>query len=125
MIDGQYESQPHWRRVYIENFSVDRFLTEAFHNPLLLRSNTAWPDYSARFSLRLSDPYQVREIIVIQQILDKSKIATFLIIILIVSPALGILVGLSSSNAEVGIAVSAGIFALASLLQGLAAWFQN
>ena len=125
MIDTQHDSQPYWRRAYIHNFFVDKLLTEALHNPLLLRNEKIFADYSHRFSLNLPESYGARETIVVQQVHDKTKIARLLIILLTVSPALGLLVGFVSSNPEIGVAVSAGVFALASLLQGLAAWFQN
>jgi len=64
-------------------------------------------------------------VIVIRKILDKAKIALLLIFMLIISPGLGLVAGFCTHKAEVGIAVSAGVFALASLLQGLAAWFHG
>lgn len=66
-----------------------------------------------------------QRVIVIRKILDKTKVAWLLIFLLIVSPGLGIVVGYYTHKAEVGIVVSAGIFALASFLQGLAAWFHG
>ena len=66
-----------------------------------------------------------QDVIVISSVLNKTRIAWLLIFLLIISPSLGLIVGLLSHNAATGIAVSAGIFALASFLQGLAAWFQG
>ena len=59
---------------------------------------------------------------VIRRILDKKKVAWLLTSLLVLSPGLGTLVGLCTQKVDVGIAVSAGVFALASFLQGLAVW---
>ena len=48
-----------------------------------------------------------------------------LILLLFFSPALGIGVGICSHDADVGIAVSAGVFAVASFVQGLVVWVQG
>ena len=66
-----------------------------------------------------------QEIIVIIRVSDRAKVAWLLIMLLFFSPTLGIGVGVCSHNADVGIAVSAGIFALASFVQGLVAWVQG
>lgn len=66
-----------------------------------------------------------QEIIVVKRVIDRAKIAWLLILLLSFSPLLGIGVGICSHNADVGIAVSAGIFALASFVQGLVAWVQG
>ena len=66
-----------------------------------------------------------RQIIVIRRVIDKVKTARLLMVLLIISPGLGIAVGVCSHNAEVGIAVSAGFFALASFVQGVAASLQG
>ena len=65
------------------------------------------------------------EIIVVRRVIDRAKVAWLLILLLFFSPLLGIGVGFFSHNADVGIAVSAGIFALASFVQGLVAWVQG
>lgn len=66
-----------------------------------------------------------REVIVVRHIIDRTKVAWLLLLLLFFSPALGIGVGICSHNADVGIAVSAGVFALASFVQGLVAWIQG
>ena len=57
--------------------------------------------------------------------MDKANVAWVLILLLIASPGLGIAIGLCSHSADVGVAASAGIFALASFIQGLVAWLQG
>ena len=101
-------------------------MTAAFHDPAILADDTDHLANNKRFIIDPAIPTTKlggREVIVIRKILDKTKITTFLIFLLIISPALGLAVGMCAHKAEVGIAVSAGIFALASFLQGLAAWF--
>ena len=66
-----------------------------------------------------------REIIVVKRVIDRAKIAWLLVLLLLLSPALGLVVGVCSHDAEVGIAVSAGLFALASFVQGFVAWVQG
>ena len=61
-------------------------------------------------------------VVMIRRELDKTKIAAFLIMLLMVSPGFGVLVGHFSDSADAGIAAGAGIFALASFIQGLTAW---
>ena len=58
-----------------------------------------------------------QNVIVIYRVLDRVKITWLLILLLFVSPGLGVLVGLQLHKAEVGIAISAGVFALASFFK--------
>ena len=60
--------------------------------------------------------------LVVGQILDKTKVARLLVLLLIVSPSIGIVVGISSHRADVGVAVSAAVFALITLFQALVTW---
>ena len=62
---------------------------------------------------------------VIRYELDRLKIAYLMISLLFISPSAGLLVGFLSHDAQVGVAVSAGVFALASFLQGLMAWVEG
>ena len=66
-----------------------------------------------------------QSVIVIDRELDKLKVVWLLSPLLVVSPGLGLVIGLRSHNAEVGLAVSAVIFALASCFQGVVAWLNN
>ena len=65
-----------------------------------------------------------KEVVLIRRVFDKGKIAWLLVSMLVISPAIGTLVWRYSHRADVGVAVSAAIFALASFLQGLLAWLQ-
>lgn len=137
-------------RVYVQGFTLDPLLTEALRNPhLLLRpttyplnvdafgsspadSNTTLGHKSAQFTNELDGNSTItciehdgQDIIVVRRVIDRAKVAWLLILLLFLSPALGIGVGICSHNADVGIAVSAGIFALASFVQGLVAWVQG
>lgn len=64
-----------------------------------------------------------QSVLVVGQVLDKTKVARLLVSLLIISPALGIFVGICTHRVEVGVAVSAAVFALIALVQALAAWF--
>lgn len=72
-----------------------------------------------------NDKINQYNVLVIRRVINKTKVAWLLIILLVLSPGLGLIVGLCTHKAEVGIAVSAGVFALAAFLQGLAAWFHS
>ena len=63
-----------------------------------------------------------KRVITLCRVLDKTKLARFLIAMLIASPCFGIIVGRCADSIQAGLAVSAGIFALASFIQGLTAW---
>ena len=66
-----------------------------------------------------------QEIIIVKRIIDRAKVAWLLTSLLLLSPTLGLIVGVCAHNAEVGIAISAGVFALATFVQGLIAWVQG
>ncbi len=112
----------------LKYYRDDWSLTEAFHNPHTLFHDTNHVANNDRFSIKTSSigtKHSAQDVIVIRQIVNKTKIAWLLMFLLIMSPGLGLVVGLHTRRAEVGIAVSAGLFALASFLQGLAAWFHG
>ena len=115
-------------RVYLRDFTKDIILTEAFNNPrIVFRSTDTGQERSLLDtpSIRVHENLRGQEIIVIQQILDKANVAWVLILLLIASPGLGIAIGLCSHSADLGIAASAGVFALASFIQGLIAWLEG
>ena len=115
------ESSPPLSRLFIQDFIPDPLLTEALHNPHLLFH----PGGSAQhIGLSFADADD-QSIIVIKRTLDKTKTAWLLTSLLLLSPALGLVIGLCSHDAEVGIAISAGVFALATFVQGLVAWVQG
>ena len=110
------------------DYHYDWQLTEAYHCPQTLKWDVDHIVRNDRFSVKPPSPHcniSGQDVIVINSVLDKTRIAWLLIFLLIISPSLGLIVGLLSHNAATGIAVSAEIFALASFLQGLAAWSQG
>ena len=115
-------------RVYLRDFTKDIILTEAFNNPKIVFRSTD-PGHESNLldtpSIQAHEDPRGQEIIVIRQVLDKANVAWVLILLLMTSPGLGIAIGLGSQSADVGIAASAGIFALASFIQGLIAWLQG
>ena len=115
-------------RVYLEDEVHDAFLTEVIEHPELLRGDVSCLEAHHHFLLRspcTSNSTVGQTVLVISHVLDKTKVAKILILLLVVSPAVGTSVGISSGRADVGVAASAGVFALAALLQGLAAWFHH
>lgn len=120
------DPSPHIRfRVNLHDYEHDALLTEILHNrnSVLLESEYRLEDSPFAFNSSRLDGYYRYRIIVFQKLLDKQKVAGLLISLLLISPALGLVVGTYLRRADVGVAVSAGVFALASFLQGLAAWF--
>lgn len=115
-------------RVDLQKYERDNLLTEAIYDPDLLINESAF--IMKHGSLALDREAEIRgltgqQVLLVNTIGDKEKIAWLLLLFLILSPALGIIVGKLSHRADVGVAISAGVFALASFLQGLAAWLHK
>lgn len=137
-------------RTHLGDFTPDPLLTEALYNLHLFLRSVDYPvdidnvgslpglnnkefdhlqedicsnadDKTSRACIEADN----REIIVVRRVIDRAKVASLLILLLFFSPTLGIGVGVCSHNADVGIAVSAGVFGLASFVQGLVAWVQG
>lgn len=103
-------------------------LTEALQNPRILANELPFISKCESLLIETGNEFHNlggQEVLVIHTVADKQKIAWFLLLFLILSPVLGFLVGRLCHQAEVGVAVSAGIFALATFLQGLAAWLHS
>ncbi|KAL8846661.1 MAG: hypothetical protein Q9221_008268 [Calogaya cf. arnoldii] len=115
-------------RVDLKSFEQYNLFSEAIRHPALLANK---PDFLLEYgSLALGEPDVVhgfagQQVLVVYRTGDKEKIAWLLLLSLIMSPALGIIVGQFTHRAEVGVAVGAGVFACASFLQGLAAWIHK
>ena len=115
-------------RVSFEGYRHDTLFSQAFHNPEILQRQKSYAVTLESCALRLteSDPiFSGQSVVIINKVLNKAKITWVLVLLLIISPGLGVAVGLWSRKAEVGIAVSAGVFALASSLQGFAGWLDS
>ncbi|KAK3178023.1 hypothetical protein OEA41_000155 [Lepraria neglecta] len=110
------------------DFTQDALLTEAYHNSNVVFYEADSGNKDSLFPIAFAKEHQDlkgHQVVVIKRTIDKNKVAVLLALLLIISPTLGLVVGLCSHNAELGIAVSAGVFALASFIQGLAAWVQG
>ena len=114
--------------VELRDFEQYYLFSEAIRHPALLANE---PDFLIEYgSLSLCesdvlDELVGQQVLVVYSTADKEKIAWLLLLALILSPALGLIVGHFTQRAEVGVAVAAGVFACASFLQGLAAWIHK
>ncbi|KAL8721259.1 MAG: hypothetical protein Q9181_007751 [Wetmoreana brouardii] len=127
-LTDTHETNNGGTRVDLEKYERNNLLTEAIWNPNLLANESAF--ILKHGSLALDKEYAIhglsgQQVLLVDTVGDKEKIAWLLLLFLILSPALGIIVGHFSRRAEVGVAVGAGVFALASFLQGLAAWLHK
>ena len=104
-------------RISLHDFAPDPLLTEIWNSPGILREENVF--IGERASL-LHD----QKILVVRHVLDKTKVARELLCLLCLSPVLASLLGVLV-RPNVGIAVGAGVFALASFLQALANWFST
>lgn len=134
-------------RVYLQDFTLDPLLTEALQDPHILFPPATYPLGVDKLRSSPSENDRVpghrrpqyntkghcesgstcveqrsQDVIVIRRVIDRAKVAWLLFLLLLFSLALGLVVGVCSHDAKVGIAVSAGVFALASFVQGLVAW---
>lgn len=108
--------------VNLQGFEQNPLLTEIYQTRVRRTASV-----SDRESINSEPPWGYwltgQNVIVFRCVLDKEKTTWLLMCLLIMSPVVGILVGLFSHQSEVGVAVGAAIFAVASFLQGLAVWF--
>ena len=112
-------------RVDLKSFDKYNLFSEAIRHPALLAKEPSFLTEYGSFALGKPDSIDGlvgQQILVVYSTADKEKMAWLLLLALILSPALGMLVGQLTQRAEVGVAVGAGVFACASFLQGLAAW---
>ncbi len=114
-------------RISLHGFGADGRLTEAFRNPAVLPNDTNRIINIERFAIRAPNSINLegQNAIVIRKIFDKTKIAWFLGFLLMISPSVGLVVGLTTHNVGAGVTASVGVFALASCVQGLATWFHT
>lgn len=114
-------------RVDLTRLERDPILTEAFQHPGLLANESNFTLEHESLTLQEDQWRNLagQQVVVLYTVGDKEKIAWLLLLLLVLSPALGTIVGHFARRAEVGVAVGVGIFALASFLQGLAAWFHE
>lgn len=111
--------------ISLKDFEQDSLLTEVYQNPMRLLRESVYPHSEASFAYdpQCGSGLSGQNVVVLRRVLDKEKTTWLLMCFLIISPALGTLVGILSHRADVGVAVGAGVLALTSLLQGLASWF--
>ena len=114
-------------RVSLRRYKHDTLFTQALERPALLSRQANYFSHHEGFTVisTITRDLCGQSVIVINRELDKLKVVWLLSPLLVVSPGLGLVVGLRSHNAEVGLAVSAVIFALVSFFQGVVAWLNN
>ncbi|KAL8773671.1 MAG: hypothetical protein Q9209_001437 [Squamulea sp. 1 TL-2023] len=123
------ETACHGMRVDLTpGFEQHNLFSEAIRHPNLLAHES---DFLMEYKcLALSKPDAIhgfagQQVLAVYTVADKERIAWLLLLFLILSPALGLIVGHFMHRADVGVAVSAGVFACASFLQGLTAWLHK
>jgi hypothetical protein len=74
--------------------------------------------------VHLSSPEDLsgKRVVVLRQVLSKTKIALMLLGLLVLGSMLGVIVGLCTGRADIALAVAAGGFACVTVLQSLVAW---
>ena len=114
-------------RVSLREYKHDTLFTQALEQPALLSRQADYLSHHEGFTVVSTKTRDLcgQSAIVINRELDKLKVIWLLSPLLVVSPGLGLVIGLRSHNAEVGLAVSAVIFALVSCFQGVVAWLNN
>ena len=111
----------------MRGYKHDTLFTQALEQPALLSRQADYLSHHEGFTVvsTITRDLHGQSVIVINRELDKLKVLWLLSPLLVVSPGLGLVIGLRSHNAEVGLAVSAVIFALVSCFQGVVAWLNN
>ncbi|KAI4216711.1 MAG: hypothetical protein L6R36_009336 [Xanthoria steineri] len=109
-------------RVDLKSFDKHNLFSEAIRHPALLAKEPSFLTANGSFELGKPGGVVGQQVLVVYSTANKEKMAWLLLLALILSPALGLIVGQFTQRAEVGVAVGAAVFACASFLQGLAAW---
>lgn len=114
-------------RVSLRGYKHDTLFTQALERPALFSRQADYLSHHEDFTVvpAVKSDLCGQSVIVIHRELDKLKVICLLSPLLVVSPGLGLVIGLRSHSAEVGLAVSAMIFALVSCFQGVVAWLSN
>ncbi|KAL8719024.1 MAG: hypothetical protein Q9225_003905 [Loekoesia sp. 1 TL-2023] len=97
-------------RVDLRKFERDTLLTEALRHPDLLANESNFILEHENLTLRVADEQRDlagQQVLVVYIVGDKVKIARLLLLLLVLSPALGAIVGRFSHRADVGVAVGA------------------
>ena len=113
-------------RVYLEDERADSLLTAAFDKPQILHEDVIALERYQQFLLRRVDVAHSsvgQRALVIVQVLDKTRLAWLLVLLLVISSPLGVIAGMKSHRVEVGAAISTGMFAMIAIAQTIAAWF--
>ncbi|KAL8685069.1 MAG: hypothetical protein Q9218_007992, partial [Villophora microphyllina] len=94
-------------RVDLERYEKNSLFTEAMQNPCLLANEAAFILKHENLSLERSEEIQDltgQQVLVVDTVGDKGKMAWLMLLFLVLSPAMGLIVGKSSQRADVGVA---------------------
>ncbi|KAL8994676.1 MAG: hypothetical protein Q9188_007000 [Gyalolechia gomerana] len=108
-------------RVDLTRLERNPILTEAFRNPSLLANESNFILEHESLTLREEDQWRNlagQQVVVLYTVGDKEKIAWLLLLLLVLSPALGIIVGHFARRAEVGVAVGVDWNELMCMING-------
>ena len=114
-------------RVSLREYKHDTLFTQALERPALESRQADYLSHHEGFTVvsAITRDLHGQSVIVINRELDKLKVLWLLIPLLVVSPGLGLVIGLRSHNAAVGLAMSAVIYTLVSCFQGIVAWLSH
>lgn len=115
-------------KVIVDNFCEDLYFTEVFNNPGgfldQLQSAAEVEDLHAANPIG-KDDLRGHATIVIRTVLDKTKVATYLLGASATTLAVGLVIGILCPNTDLGSTISTATIALACLLQACVAWCHN
>ena len=101
-------------------------MTQALHEPEILRGNFNYLNNNQRFGLRpvrTPEAFEGQETILITRVFNKSRLVWLIVALLLLAPAMGVTAGMVSHRVDVGAVVAVGIIGLVAVLPGLIAWF--
>ncbi|KAI9861071.1 MAG: hypothetical protein M1813_005500 [Trichoglossum hirsutum] len=118
---AELESQLAQVKVHLTASNTSQLFTNAFHNPTLFRQPNFASSYP-QFSVANSTTEGDLQTLVVRVAADKSRAFRVMVALLLAAPIIGVLVGVFSSRADVGVAVTTAIFAFVTCFQVSVHW---
>ena len=117
------EAQTEPLLVELSNIQPEPLLTQAFHNPKLLKSATDFATANNRFgSSTQVDPSAPCKAMVVRWTTTRTHLIWLILLLSVLSLAVGVLVGKLVHSAELGVAVTSGVAAILSCVEVLMVW---